>query len=88
MAAAPGVAEGEVLRQGHVQEVAEVGDGDGAVGPGTGTVDGVAGLDVGGVDRGDVVGEATVTVVGEVVAEGDEGSKGVGAAGRWGGRGG
>lgn len=38
------MAEGEILVHGDVEEVGEVGDGDGAVGPGAGAVDFVVGL--------------------------------------------
>ena len=73
------MAEGEVLVHGHVEEVGEVGYCDGAVGPGAGAVDFVVG--VGGI--GYMVSDAAVAVVGQVVAEGHEGGKGVLAIGWW-----
>lgn len=63
--------EGEILVHRYVQEIGEVGDGDGAVGPGARAVDFVVGL----ACKGDVVGDAAVAVVGKIVAEGDEGGE-------------
>lgn len=78
VAAAPGVAEGEILGHGYVEEIGEVGDGDWAVGPGGCAVDFVVGL----AGHGDVVGNATIAVIREVISEGDEG--GEFAGGCWG----
>ena len=84
ISAAPGVSEGEILVHGDAEEVGEVGDGDGPVGPGAGAVDGVAFNHVRGVVRGNIVRVAAVSVVGQVIAKSDEGAKGIRSTVGWG----
>ena len=75
--------EGEVLGQGDVEEVGEIGDGDGTVGPGACTVYFVSISYVCWRIRSDVVGIAAVSVVGQVVAKGNQGAEWISAAVRW-----
>lgn len=70
------MAEGVVGREGHAEERAEVGDGDGAVGPRAGAVDGVGAVARG----GDAMRVGAVAVVTQVVAKRDDRGEWIGVA--------